>query len=492
MSHRVTLGHPADYDGWRAHARALASAGVPAAEVLWQVAGDAQDDLLANGPAASAPAAAPAAQLSVPRAFLDLAERVIQHRDSDRFALLYTVLLRLQSNPRLLSDRADAQVDRLEDMAKAVARDTHKMRAFVRFREVADAEGQHFIAWFEPEHHIVRANAGFFIRRFANQRWTILTPRESIHWDGEELHILPGAQASDAPADDPVEAVWKTYYANIFNPARLKVRAMQKEMPKKYWRNMPETALVPELIATAAHRTRTMIEQPLPLAPATPRAEGARGDDAVHQPQSTAPDGLPLSNGTALDALRAEAARCKRCPLYADATQTVFGEGPADAALMFVGEQPGDQEDLAGRPFVGPAGQLFNRALDEAGVDRARAYVTNAVKHFKFELRGKRRIHAKPELPEIKACNWWLQNEREAIDPKLTVMLGATAGRAVLGRTVTIGKERSRILELPGGKAGFITVHPSYLLRIPDEGMKAEEYARFVEDLRAAGAYALA
>jgi DNA polymerase len=191
----------------------------------------------------------------------------------------------------------------------------------------------------------------------------------------------------------------------------------------------------------------------------------------------------------AWDALRDEAAGCTRCHLYKHATQTVFGEGPIDAAMMLVGEQPGDQEDLAGRPFVGPAGQMLDRALAEAGIDRARVYVTNAVKHFKFEQRGKRRIHAKPDAGEIAACRWWIEQETMLVKPKVSVALGASAARALFGRAVTIGRERGRAQDLPDGGAGWVTVHPSYLLRIPDRAKAEEEYARFVADLTGAAAF---
>ena len=190
------------------------------------------------------------------------------------------------------------------------------------------------------------------------------------------------------------------------------------------------------------------------------------------------------------EALRSEAAGCTRCDLYRQATQTVFGEGPVDAALMFVGEQPGDQEDLAGKPFVGPAGRLFDRALADAGVDRGTVYVTNAVKHFKFERRGKRRLHAKPDAGEITACRWWIDQERMLIKPRVTVALGATAARSLFGRVMTIGRERGRRLELPDGGEAWMTVHPSYLLRLPDKVAADEEYGKFVEDLRTLGARA--
>jgi uracil-DNA glycosylase family protein len=181
--------------------------------------------------------------------------------------------------------------------------------------------------------------------------------------------------------------------------------------------------------------------------------------------------------------LRKEAEDCTRCPLYRHATQTVFGEGPASADVVFVGEQPGDQEDLAGEPFVGPAGRLFDKALEEAGIDRARIYVTNAVKHFKFQPRGKRRIHQKPNVSEIKACKWWLDRELAAIRPKLVVALGATAAQSLAGKAVAVTKARGAYNF--GEQAGFVTVHPSFLLRIPEAGRKEEEFRRFVADLKA-------
>ena len=182
--------------------------------------------------------------------------------------------------------------------------------------------------------------------------------------------------------------------------------------------------------------------------------------------------------------VREEAAHCTRCHLYKCATQTVFGEGPVSADIVFVGEQPGDQEDLAGRPFVGPAGQLFDAALQEAGIDRARTYVTNAVKHFKFQQRGKRRLHSKPDGGEIKACHWWLEQELELIRPPLTVALGATAARSLFGKVVTITPLRGAPHQLADGSECWVTVHPSALLRAPDEEARREGRRLFVADLK--------
>jgi DNA polymerase len=453
---RVRLARPDDFDGWRDAARRLALAGIAPDAVTWDAKGDEADLFGGDDPLPAIPTGA--TPFSISRHFLKLAERVVCHRDPERFALLYRLLIRLRDDPKAIDDHADPLNRRLELMAKDVGRDIHKMHAFVRFREVEGPDGPAFVAWFEPDHHIVRINAGFFMRRFANMRWSILTPELSIHWDGDTLRESPGTTRAAAPDGDPVEDLWKSYYASIFNPARLKVDMMIKEMPRRYWANMPETALIPSLIAGAQAREAAMVEE----------ARMGRGD------------------ATAWQKLRDEAKGCTRCDLHCHATQTVFGEGPVDAPLMLVGEQPGDQEDLAGKPFVGPAGQLLDRALDEAGIDRAKTYVTNAVKHFKFEQRGKRRIHAKPNGGEISACRWWIDQERLIVKPQRIVMLGATAIQSVTGRAQTIVSQRGRALTLPDGMSGAVTVHPSYLLRLPDRTRAAEEYRLFVEDLKRA------
>lgn len=464
-AHRVTLAGEDDFDGWREAARGLAEAGIPPEAIVWQVAGGAPD--LFGGDAIAAHAGL---SFAVPRAFVDLARRAICHSDPERFALLYAMLCKLRANRHAMDDRADPLLDRLALMAKDVRRDEHKMHAFVRFREVGEPgangpdPGTRFVAWFEPDHHIVRLTAGFFVRRFANMRWSILTPELSIHWDGARLTESPGATRRDAPDGDPVEEIWKTYYASIFNSARVKVKAMTKEMPRKYWKNMPETALIGGLLAGAQEREAAMIQASRSQVP------------------------MPPTNlHASWDVLRAEAAACTRCDLYKCATQTVFGQGPLDAAILFVGEQPGDQEDLAGRPFVGPAGQLFDAALIEAGIDRSRTYVTNAVKHFKFVLRGKKRIHARPDVSEIDACRWLQEQERGLIRPAVTVALGATAARSLTGKAVTISKVRDAPLTLADGSECWVTVHPSFLLRLPDPEARRIERARFVEDLKRIG-----
>ena len=464
----VHLPEPDDFDLWRERARALVEADIPPDRVAWSEPGGA-GDLFAHA-AESGPANA-ALRLPVPprdrppvrasRRFVELARSALLHSDPGRFALLYRLLWRLQRSPRMMEDKADPEVRRAEDLAKAVRRDIHKMRAFVRFRLVESDEaeaGEHYVAWFEPEHHILRANAGFFVRRFATMRWSILTPRGCLHWDGEVLEEGPPAQRGDAPAGDPAEDLWRTYYASIFNPARLKIGAMVKEMPRKYWKNMPEAALIPELIAGAQAREAAMV--------------AAGGSEFGPRPATLAALGGGLH-------------ACRACPIGALENRAVTGEGPHDATLMIVGEQPGDQEDQVGRPFVGPAGQVLDRHLAQAGIDRGSAYLTNAVKHFKYVMKGKRRLHQSPAAKEIDTCRWWLESERALVRPRMVLALGASAARSLLGRTVSVGRERGRPIPLEDGSELWVTVHPSYLLRLEGEA-QAEQERLFARDLEAA------
>ena len=471
----VRLASELDLAGWRTAARGLRAEGVAPAEVVWTVGGEG--DLFAEpeAPARATIQAGAGGPFTAPRAFLPLAEQVIRHRSEDRFALLYRLLWRFAGEPRLLEVTTNPDVARALDHAKGVSRAAHKMKAFVRFREVGGAAAEAYVAWFEPAHRVVEATAPHFLERFANMRWSILTPDACVHWDLARLVFTPGADASQAPAGDALEDYWRTYYASIFNPARLKVAAMRSEMPKRYWRNLPEARLIPELIAAASDRTAAMVERP--------SAEPSRR--VVRAAPRRAPDpALGLDPPRTLDEVAAGVEACRRCDLWRDATQGVPGTGPAQARLMFVGEQPGDQEDLAGKPFVGPAGQTLDRALAEAGVPRGETYVTNAVKHFKHELRGKRRIHQTPNVGEVQHCRWWLDAERRLVRPRVVVALGATAALAVFGKAMPIGKSRGQAFRLEDQGRGVVTYHPSFLLRVPDAAAKAEAYAAFVDDLR--------
>ncbi|HEY2050524.1 MAG TPA: UdgX family uracil-DNA binding protein [Caulobacteraceae bacterium] len=467
--HIVELASERDFAGWRSAARSLRAAGVAPADVAWSVGGGA----LTFGPPAPTSAAC-ADVFTVPPRFVEMARDAILHRSPTRFDLLYRLLWRLRDEPRLISDETDPDLARAAAMARAVSRAAHKMTAFVRFRLV-ESDPETFAAWFEPPHHVVERTAPFFRDRFANQRFSILTPDLCCHWDGTELRFTPGAERPHL-AEDELEAVWRAYYASIFNPARLNPDAMQSHMPKLYWRNLPEAALIPGLVREAQARTDAMVagEPTRPQRRISPRP--------APSPQAP-PEGVRISE---LAELRPTIQGCRRCGLWRDTTQGVAGEGPVTAPLMLVGEQPGDMEDLEGRPFVGPAGQLLSRALEAAGIVRRDAYVTNAVKHFKHELRGKRRLHKTPDAGEVQACRWWLEQERALVKPKLIVALGGTAALAVFGRAMPIMKSRGKPLALDDGGQGLITVHPSYLLRVPDEEAKATAWRGFVADLTVA------
>ena len=421
---RVVLARETDWDGWRAATRAHVLSGTPPEALIWQV-----------GPGEADPLPAGTGSFGVPRALVALAAQAIQARASSRFDLLYRLVWRAQAGEPVLELRDDPTLTDARRLALRVRAEAHRMRTHLRFL----AEDGHFLGWYAPAHFVLEANAQLLARRFAGLRFSILTPDASADWDGAALRFGAGLPAEAVSDDAALAAQWQEWRADILADARSGTSIPEAESLDEDPRAPDRPPLGPVVLRL----------------PADPDIAGAAG----------------------------EAITCHRCPLAGPATQTVFGEGPADAALLFIGEQPGDQEDIIGRPFVGPAGQLLDRALEEAGIDRRRIYITNAVKHFKFTPRGTRRIHQTPEAPEIQVCRFWLDVERVRLRPKLTILMGATAARAVLGRPVTIGRERGRPFALPDGARGFITVHPSFLLRVPDAGSQAREYARFVQEL---------
>lgn len=459
----VTLRDGADADGFRHAVRRLIADDVPPEAIAWQT--HAAHSLF-DGPA---PEVADAPPVLLPREAADLVRLVVCHRDPERYALLYTLLWRLLHGERaLLEIASDPLVSRLSLMAKSVRRDLHKMHAFLRFRCVAEDGGERYVAWFEPEHHILEATADFFVDRFRSLVWSIFTPGGSLHWDRERLTVGPPGRKEALPATGDVEAGWDVYYASTFNPARTNMAAMHREMPKKYWHNMPETRLVPGLVRAAAAR----VDDAIRAVPAASRkrdpakAVARMRDDAV----------------TTLSDLNGVIARA--APFVPGGTRAVLGEGPLRPLLAFVGEQPGDQEDLQGRPFVGPAGQVLDQALREAGIAREACYLTNAVKHFKHETRGKRRLHRTPTAGEVRHYRWWLDRELALVRPTLIVALGATAVLALTDKALPITKVRGPMAF--GGMPGYVTVHPSYLLRLPDELARRDAHRAFVGDLVAA------
>ncbi|MXO99598.1 UdgX family uracil-DNA binding protein [Altererythrobacter xixiisoli] len=462
----VHLQRADDFAEWRDRARDLLRDGVAPDRVLW-TAGEADQGLGQGGDlfagdlfAVPAPASPePEGEIRVSREFIAQAKLAILHRDPNRFALLYRLLWRSRAQPRLLANAADPDVHALAALLRQVRRDIHKMRAFVRFRLTRrpDAGGNgapFYVAWFEPDYFTLRHNAKFFINRFGAHDWAILTPDLTLVWQDGELREEPGARKEDAPAEDTMsdlvsgsdsetsgEALWNAYYAAIFNPARLKTKMMVREMPRRYWKNLPEARLIPDLIAGAQAREAAMVDA---------------GADRFDEP---APQSLAE--------LAQRVSQCRRCAIGCNGTTAVTGEGASmgGSGLMILGEQPGDNEELAGRPFVGPAGQVLDTMLGETGIDRGRAWLTNAVKHFKFEQVGKRRLHQSPTAGEIDMCRWWLDHERRLVTPGVILALGASAARAVLGRTPSIQRERGQVSTLADGSRLIVTTHPSYLLR---------------------------
>jgi len=464
----VQLAHPADFKGWRSGTRTALEAGLGVQDVRF-VIGDEPGDLFGG----FARTAEKTCDIRVPKDFMALAERALCHSDQGRLSLLYDLADRLQEKPSLLKDRADPQVHKMNVLAKEVARDKHKMTAFVRFKKVEASDKEHYVAWFEPTHHTLDYTAPFFVRRFTGMHWSIVTPDRSAHWDGKTLTFGPGAAKSDVPQSDALEDYWRTYYAHIFNPARVKLKAMQAEMPKKYWKNLPEAELIERLTRTSNTRVKKMM---------------------AHAPQFARPNAAPnpsapaLTPAQSLEEVKSQLKTCAQCQLCHAATQVVMGEGPQGASFMIVGEQPGDQEDLAGKPFIGPAGQVLNDALAEAGIDRAALYLTNAVKHFKYEIRGKRRLHKRPNQSEIEACRWWLGQELHLLQPKIVMALGASAQFALLRRKQPIAQAREKSSRLKMGADVFTSYHPSAILRAPSAQEKAKLFDLLVGDLVAAHA----
>ena len=451
-----------DFESWRKTARSLLADGVAPEEV--ELHDECTPHNLGLFVQEQAVLIAPSGKNSfVPKAFIQLGKIVARHASPDRWQLLYRLLWRLQTQRMLLHVDIDNDVAEFKRMEQQVRRDLHKMHAFVRFRQVTDDAGsEHFIAWYQPDHHILELAAPFFQERFPTMRWSILTAEQSVHWDPDTKNLTwaEGCPREVAPQDDELEETWRSYYKSIFNPARLNPRAMRSEMPVRYWHNMPEIQLLPQLMNNAHGRTEAMIH-----------AQKAVTAEAFLPEERT----LPL--------LAKALPQCRGCELYCHAMHAVFGEGHAKAELMLVGEQPGDEEDKQAKPFVGPAGRVLNRVIEELGLDRSTMYVTNAVKHFKFVERGKRRLHQSPRLSEVTACRPWLLAELQAVKPRVVVCMGATASKSLLGAKFALMKERGKVVASPYAERIVATIHPSAVLRAADAQGSEQLYDFLRQDL---------
>jgi probable DNA metabolism protein len=451
-----------DFISWRAQSRALLIAGIAPEEARWTEASsqDALPGLFSETEFVSTNRKFAKDPIRVPPEFLEQAKYVFAFRAEDTAALLYRIVWRMNhGEPKLMEISIDDDVAVFLSRYRLVRRDVHKMKAFVRFRELDDE----FIAWHRPDHRILRLAVPFFTERFSNMKWSILTEDECAHWDTKNVSFTEGVPRSAGPQFDASEDLWKTYYRSTFNPARIKWNAMTKEMPIRHWKTLPETEVIAELMREAPGRLQNFQKQIIP----------------------SAEDYLPPKDQRDWKSLQRAIPNCQACGICERASGPVFGEGKLDAEIVLVGEQPGDQEDQVGRPFVGPAGQLLNQALEEAKLKRDLMYLTNAVKGFKFtDQEGRARIHRGSSPAEIAACNPWLKNELSIIRPKKIIALGRSAAQALLGKSVLMRDVRGQVFETSACKKTLIVPHPSSILRIQDAGLKQSEFRRFVDELK--------
>ncbi len=453
------------FAAWREASLAALAQALPPASIEWRLAaapesGQQQASIdYAPEPAHTAAASPRAAKVQVSKAFAALLKDAASFRDPQRWAFLYQVLWRWHHGDRSVASPADVDGARLHRMAKSVRRAQHDMIAYVRFRKQPGRDAvPEYVAWYEPDHDVLEWAAEHFAQRMGRATWLITTPLGAAFWDGRALHLdahhaLPGDHRHDF--GDDAEALWIAYYRSTFNPARLNEAALEQHMPVRFWKGLPEAHLIPGMISEARSGARRLAQ-----------ASGVGTLDGKAIPveaEAAQPARVPPSS---LDA-------CRRCELWRDATQAVGGAGPGDARIMVIGEQPGDREDLSGQPFVGPAGQLLDVAFGRAGLSRDQLYLTNAVKHFKWEPRGKRRLHKTPAQREVEACLHWLERELDTVRPAVIVALGATALSALLRRKVGLHDYLDAPFEIHGAWA-VATYHPSFALRQQDEQARGE------------------
>lgn len=478
--HIVRLANETDFDGWRIAARSLISQNIAPENVDWRVGDSASGlfdvpDFVPNHSQSS--------PFNVSSDFIQLSKTAILYRDPARFGLLYRLLWRTRTETELLKIAFDPDVIKVRNMAQAIRRDLHKMKAFVRFREVNITENDEiwsgFIAWFEPSHHIFEASAPFFTGRFTNMRWSILTPDLCMHWDGNLLSYSPGAEKADAPTEDAGEDLWRAYYRSIFNPARLKVSAMQAQMPKKYWRNLPEAELIADLVANADKRKDVMIA----AQPTEPQRKivkySVERKTEVAKPEATgAKFALNQLNIEMLDN-----ATFKQAEYSA---QAVLGSGAVPSEILFLGEQSSEQENLAGQVLTGSNGKLLDQALQQFGIKRANVYTTNAIKHYRYKQKGTRRIQLAATMDDVQHYLPWLQAEIAIVQPRIIIAMGAIAAYAMTGKTLNMETNRGKLFQLVDGRKMLMTDYPAYILRAADQATRQLRYEQFVADVKLA------
>ena len=425
-----------DFASWRAQARRLVEAAVRPEDVQWDDGVQASLFGMGHVVVPEKPTPATSSQVAkVPAAFLEKAAVASFHGDPQKYAVLYRPLWKLtRVDGKVLEDPLDPDTERLRRMLRDVAEEEHDMHAFVRFRQ----RGDRWVAWYRPRHPVLPRVAPFFARRYPSMPWTLFTPEASAHWDGVEIHYGPGAGTDVAPPPDALD--------DLFVTSRIRAQ-------------LPEGAVMSRLARESVTRVSKLSRRHVSASPAL------------------------LPERRDLDSLRTAACDCRACPIGERATQMVFGEGPPNAQLVIVGEQPGDEEDRAGRPFVGPAGRLLDELLASANLPRDQIYVTNAVKHFKWEPRGKRRLHSRPIASEMDACKGWLLAEIEAIQPRMILCLGATAAQSFAGSGFRVSRDRGKPTGTPWSEWWMASYHPSAMLRAANDAERRALESTLREDL---------
>jgi DNA polymerase len=468
------------FAAWRSEARARHKVGAPTPDVPWRET-DASATVFGSIDPPAPGSVDPNAKkpVKVAREFLAMLETAACYRAPDRWPFLYKALWRWTQGDRAIASSDDGDGHRLRRMIESVEAEEREMRSKLRFRHRDSSLGPpEFISWFEPVHDLLEHAAMHFATRMGSATWMIATPHGAAFWDGALLRVDRTSEPEEKPMDfgdtamsgeavsgDAIEALWLAYYESTFAPAQANAAEMASHMPVRYWKSPPNARTDPALISRAdPYSRRDRHPRNVP-----PEMEVTINTDL--EPIK----GTLLTEPPSLDA-------CKRCALWRNATQAVPGVGPADARVMLVGEQPGDQEDREGKPFVGAAGTLLDEVLAEAALPRASLYLTNAVKHFKWEAHGEERAHLAPAQREREACRYWLEEELKRIAPKVVVALGATALKALTGHRTALSEYLGKTIEHKGHII-VPTYHPSYLMRLTDDKVRAEVFGTIVEAL---------
>lgn len=451
-----------DFESWRAVARQLIAERVSPGEV--RLLDCDQDSALWTAEFANGRSPLVTNTIMVPRHFIDLGRYVARHLNPQRWQLLYSALWRLQQDRDLFKLESDNEIGTLRLMEQQVRRDVNRMQESMRFQRIERERKEYLVAWHRPDYPIVELAAPFFAERFSAMRWSILTPYRSAYWEpaAKKLQFGKGVPRFTPPQTDELEELWLRASRSVFDPVHASAKATP--IPPVVVQGISEAEFAPPLFKKAPER----VQQP------------------IAQTQYSSSAALFLPNNTELPVLKEAVQRCQGCELHRCATQAVFGLGPVSARIVLVGEQPGNDEDLAGKPFVGPAGKLLDRALAEAGIERESVYITNAVKHFKFERRGIKRIHRTPEMKEITACRPWLEAELKAVKPEIIVCMGATAMKSLLNLQNMLMKHRGQIFRSPYAEKVIVTVHPSAILRVKDPMASEQLFQTLCRDLRLA------